>query len=213
MRYYWHFLIAASLITGFVILFFVFSLSTKDNINFTNDTEITTPSVTVADPILGPMTAPVTLVNYGDYECPSCADLDASLLALRAEYGDTLRIVWKDMPNVSQHDQALPAAVAAQCAGEQKKFWEYHSLLMANQANLSPELYTQIATELQLKDKAFARCTEDQATLPLVQRGFDEGVALGITATPTLYINGERYTGAMTTSEIRRIIDRITSSL
>jgi protein-disulfide isomerase len=84
---------------------------------------------------------------------------------------------------------------------------------MANQALLGQELYTELAAQLNLKDRQFANCLEDQATLPLVQRGFEEGLALGITATPTIYINGERYTGAMTQSDIRRIIERLIVSL
>lgn len=111
------------------------------------------------------------------------------------------------MPNTSAHDQAMASALAARCAGEQKKFWEFHTLLMANQSTLGPELYTQIATELELKDKAFNRCLETQSTLPLVQRSFEEGVALGITATPTIFINNNRYTGVISVSEIRKTID------
>lgn len=213
MRYFWHFLTVAGLLTVMIVLFFSFSLSTKNRITFTDDAKLSVPIITIADPALGPATAPITLVNFGDYQCKGCADLENSLIALKAEYGDTLRIVWKDMPNTSQHSEAMNAAVAAQCAGEQDKFWEYHTLLMINQPLLGPELYTQIATELELKDKPFARCLENQSTLPLVQRGFDEGVALGITTTPTLFINGERYTGAMTTSELRRIIDGLTSNM
>ena len=213
MRYFWHFLIAATVIVVFIVLFFSLSLGTKDKITFTDQSSITTPTVTIADPSQGPNTAPVTIVNYGDYQCQNCAELDMSLVALRAEYPDALRVVWKDMPNTSQHKEALNAAVAAHCAGEQDKFWEYHSLLMINQTILGPELYTQIATELNLKDRPFARCLEDQSTMPLVQRGFDEGISLGITATPTLYINGERYTGSMKTSDLRRIIDNLISEL
>ncbi len=213
MRYFWHFLIAATVIVVFIVLFFSLSLGTKDKITFTDQSSITTPTVTIADPSQGPNAAPVTIVNYGDYQCQNCAELDMSLVALRAEYPDALRVVWKDMPNTSQHKEALNAAVAAHCAGEQDEFWEYHSLLMINQTILGPELYTQIATELNLKDRPFARCLEDQNTMPLVQRGFDEGISLGITATPTLYINGERYTGSMKTSDLRRIIDNLISEL
>lgn len=213
MRYFWHFLILASVIVIFIVLFFVFSLRVKDDITFTDEATLTEPTITIADPALGSATAPVTIVNFGDYQCEGCADLEMSLTALRAEYADALRIVWKDMPNTSQHPEALNAAVAAHCAGEQDKFWEYHSLLMMNQANLGPELYTEIASELGLKDRSFGRCLEDQSTLPLVQRGFDEGLALGITATPTIYINGERHTGAMSTTDIRRLIDKIISEL
>ena len=213
MRYFWHFLLVISIVVIFIVLFFVFSLSVKDDITFTDDANLTEPIVTIVDPSQGSVTAPVTIVNFGDYQCQACAELDASLVALRSEYGDSLRVVWKDMPNTSQHPQALTAAVAAQCAGEQGKFWEYHNLLMINQALIGPELYTEIATELELKDRAFQRCLEDESSLPLVQRGFDEGLALGITATPTIYINGERHTGSMTTSDLRRMIDKLISEL
>jgi protein-disulfide isomerase len=213
MRYFWYFLISAGVIAVFIVLFFMFSLNVKNDIVFTDEEALTAPSVTIADPSLGPTDAPVTLVNFGDYQCQGCAELEASLVDLRVEYPEALRIVWKDMPNTSSHPEALNAAVAAHCAGEQKSFWEYHSLLMANQALLGQELYTELAAQLNLKDRQFANCLEDQATLPLVQRGFEEGLALGITATPTIYINGERYTGAMTQSDIRRIIERLIVSL
>ena len=213
MRYFWHFLVGATITVIFIVLFFSFSLSTKDHITFTDDTGLTEPTITIADPSLGSAKAPVTLVNFGDYQCGGCAQLEMSLTALRAEYPDSLRVIWKDMPNTSQHSEALNAAVAAHCGGEQKSFWEYHTLLMANQANLGSELYSQIATELDLNTRAFNRCLEDQSTLPLVQRGFDEGLALGIAATPTIFVNGERYTGAMTTIELRRMIDKIISGL
>ncbi|MFZ2681550.1 MAG: thioredoxin domain-containing protein [Patescibacteria group bacterium] len=213
MRYFWHFLFSATLIVAFVVLFFVFSLGAKDKISFTDDATLDAPTVTIVDPSLGPKDAPITVVNFGDYQCQNCADLEQSLVALRSQYPEALKIVWKDMPNTSQHSEALNAAVAAQCAGEQKQFWEYHTLLMANQASLGAELYTQIAAELDLKSGPFTRCLENQATLPLVQRGFEEGLALGITATPTLFINRERYTGAMTTSELKRLLDDLISQL
>lgn len=213
MRYFWHFLLLAILATTFIVLFFALSLSTKDKITFTDQNSLTEPIVTIVDPALGPKTAPVTLVNFGDYECAGCANLENNLSAIRAEYGNQVRIVWKDMPNSSQHPEAISAAVAAHCAGEQDAFWSYHNLLMQNSANLEPALYLQIADELELKSKPFARCLEDESTLPLVQRGFDEGLALGITATPTIFINGERYTGAMTTSEISRVIDTLISAM
>ncbi len=208
MRHFWYFLITAGCLAILVSLFLVFSLRVKDNIHFTDPEQLSEPTVTIADPSLGPDTAKITLVNFGDYQCPACADLETSLVALREEYGDDLRIIWKDMPNTALHSEALTAAVAAQCADDQDKFWEYHEQLMLNQANLSSELYTTLAADLGLKDRAFSRCLEDQATLPLVQRGFEEGLALGITATPTIFVNNERYTGSMTTSDLRRLIDK-----
>lgn len=205
MRSFWLILSILSLLALTVFLFFVLSVRVRDNINFTNE-ELSEPTVTVADPQIGAEEASVTIVNFGDYQCPSCSDLDKTLIELLEEYPDDLRVVWKDMPNTSTHDEALNAAIAAQCAGEQKMFWEYHALLMQNSIQLGDSLYLALAEALDLRVNAFERCLDNQATLPLVQRGFDEGVALDITATPTIFVNGKRYTGNLTHSELIQVI-------
>ncbi len=202
-----------SLLALTVFLFFVLSIRVRDHITFTDEQTLSVPTVTVVDPQVGPKDAVVTIVNFGDYQCPSCADLDASLATLRQEFPNDLRIVWKDMPNTSVHDEALNAAIAARCAGEQKQFWPYHQLLMQNSVQLGNDLYLALADNLQLRTNAFSRCLEDQTTLPLVQRSFDEGVALDIAATPTIYVNGERYTGDLTESELRHAIEAQISGL
>lgn len=213
MRAFWTILAVLSLLALTVFLFFVLSVRVRDHITFTDQQQLTTPTVTVADPQFGPAGAKVTIVNFGDYQCPSCAELDGSLTDLTSEFPNDLRVVWKDMPNTSIHDESLNAAVAAQCAGEQKKFWEYHSLLMQNSLQLNSSLYPQLAQVLGLRDNAFTRCLDSQSTLPLVQRGFDEGVALGITATPTIYVNGTRYTGSLTKAELRNAIQAAAAGL
>lgn len=205
MRSFWTFLIVLSLLALTVFLFFVLSVRVRDNITFT-DEDLSEPTVTIADPQIGAKEPSVIIVNFGDYQCPSCASLDQSLNELLTEFPRDLRVVWKDMPNTSVHDESLNAAIAAQCAGEQKKFWEYHTLLMQNSVQLSPTLYLNLAEELELRDNAFARCYDNQSPLPLVQRGFDEGVALDIAATPTIFVNGSRYTGNLTQAELRNAI-------
>lgn len=208
MRYFWHFVAVMLFIAFITFLFFAFSLNTRHNITFTDDLpELTEPTITIADPILGENDAAVTIVNFGDYECDSCQTVEGTLTELREEYGDDLRIVWKDMPNTTSHDEALNAAIAARCAGEQKKFFDYHALLFANQHALGEELYLSIATELGLKERAFTSCYENQTTLPLIQKSFNEGIALEVTATPTLFVNGERYTGATSKLELRGAIE------
>jgi len=213
MRYFWTTLAILCAITAIIFLFFVFSVQVKNSITFTDDTAITTPLITIADPSVGPADAPVTIVDYGDYACPACSRVDSALQDLSATYKDKLRIVWKDMPNSSAHPEAINAAVAARCAGKQNKFWEYHNMLMGNQTALGADLYTQIATSLGLKESAFSRCATNQETLALVERGFEEGAALGITATPTLFINGERYSGNMTTADLGKRIEAIIAGL
>ncbi|MBP9828320.1 thioredoxin domain-containing protein [Patescibacteria group bacterium] len=208
MRSFNYFIIAIITIASITFLFFAFSVQVKDRIIFTDVLpDISEPTITVADPQLGPKEAAVTIVNFGDYQCESCATLDATLTELHATYPDDVRIVWKDMPNRSSHEQAFPAAIAARCAAEQDAFWEFHKVLFANQALLSDALYTALATELGLNENKFNKCYSTQASAPYVERTEAEGYALEITATPTLWINGERSTGASSLRDLSRIVE------
>ncbi|MEK9157548.1 MAG: thioredoxin domain-containing protein, partial [Patescibacteria group bacterium] len=115
-------------------------------------------------------------------------------------------IVWKDMPNETRHSEAIPSAIAARCAGKQGKFWEFNAQLFANQSTLSSDLYQTIAADVGLDTPSFSLCVSNEDTLPLVERTLAEGLALKITATPTLFINNERFTGSLSQSEIDRAI-------
>lgn len=202
MRYFWHGMIAILALALVIFVFFAFSLNSSHRIRFTDTNAPTAPTVTIADPSIGADSARVTIVNFGDYQCDGCAKLDETLTAVAATFPGDIRLVWKDMPNDSVHAEALNAAVAARCADKQDKFWEYHAYLFANQSSLSADLYTALADQLGLKASTFARCIEKQETLALVQKSYDEGVALNIAATPTIFLNGTRYTGSMTESAI-----------
>lgn len=205
MRYYWHFITGIGIIGAIVLVFFLFSLRVKNDISFTDDNNITEPTITFVDPARGPATAKVTIVNFGDYACEGCANLEQTLTTIMEDFPDDVRVIWKDMPNPS-HAEARNAAIAARCAGEQDKFWEFHDLLFANQNQLSTELYSLIATELALRDRAFTSCIQDEDTAPLVDRTYEEGLALQLTATPTLFVNNERYTGEVDLSTLKAIV-------
>ncbi len=213
MRYFSQIFGIIVAITAVIFLFFIFSVRVGNNISFTDQTTATEPMITIADPSVGPATAAVTIVNYGDYGCPTCALLDNTLQDLSATYKDQLRIVWKDMPNTSAHPEAMNAAIAARCAGKQNKFWEYHNMLMQNQNSLGSDLYQQIATDLKLKESSFTRCLTSQETLPLVERSFEEGASLKVAATPTLWINGERYSGNFTSADLVKKIEAVIARL
>ncbi|MFA5947067.1 MAG: thioredoxin domain-containing protein [Patescibacteria group bacterium] len=209
MKYFWQFFAVIIGLSAVIFLFFVLSVKTKDSITFTGQRIVTTPEITSADPSRGPANAPVTLVMYEDFQCSACAELEPVLNTLLANYGTALRLVWKDLPNNGAHPEAIPAAVAARCAGKQNKFWEFHDTLMANQPLLGDDLYTRIAGELKLKANAFSQCVKNQDTLPLVERGYDEGLALQIASTPTIFLNGTRYSGSLSLSELTRAIDAL----
>lgn len=182
-----------------------------DNNQPTELTEkLSAPVITYVDPQKGASNPTVTIVEYSDFQCPACKELANNLdTALRTN--PDIKIVWKDLPNESLHNLAVAAAVAARCAGEQGKFWEYHDFLFNNQTVLSEEGLSQMASSLGLSLDKFSQCYKGQDTLPLVKKDYDEGMALQITATPTLFIGVKRISGAISAEEILNTVKQQTA--
>ncbi len=166
-----------------------------------------TVSVAPHDPVRGPATAPVTLVEFSDYQCPFCSRVTPTLKRLRETYGERIRIVWKDFPLYDIHPLAQKAAEAAWCAGDQGKYWEFHDRLFVNQGTLGSEGLTQHATAVGLEPKAFATCIESGRHAGRVKEGAGLGRDLGVDSTPTTFINGRRLTGAHPYDVFAEIID------
>lgn len=207
MKYFWHFVLSIAVLALILFAFFGASLRFGNNIHYTDQDVVTEPSITFVDPTLGPADAKATVVVYGDYGCDACAALDETLITLAANtFPNDLRIVWKDMPNTSQHAEALNAAIAARCAGDQDQFWQYHTLLMNNHNTLGLDLYTTLAAQLNLKASPFSSCITQQTPAPIIQQSYEEGLALGISATPTVFFNGTRYTGALDEGTLKAMI-------
>lgn len=165
------------------------------------------PTVTFVNPAKGPEDAVLTIVEFGDFECGPCQTLATSLEVIHKTYPDKVRIVWKNLPNESLHQLATPAAIAAHCAGNQGMFWEFHDELFLRQTYLSESQFEQIAVSLGLNEQKFTACYEERDTLPIVTKDFEEGLALGLTSTPSLYIGDELYTGALTTDTLLSIVE------
>lgn len=146
---------------------------------------------TVDQPSLGRAEAPVTLVIFTDYQCLSCAAIYPSLERLVKEYGDQVKVVTRDFP-LTEHSEAFKAAEAAEAAREQGRYWEYAQLLMRNQSALSVDKLKAYASELALDRVRFDSALESGKFAEMVQRDIDEGMKLGINATPTIFINGRR---------------------
>jgi len=157
----------------------------------------TAPSVDFANPSIGPAGAPLTIVMYSDYLCDACGTMQASLVEVLPKLGDDVRLVWKDLPNTSLHPESMNAALAARCAADQGAFWKYHDLLFARQDTAKSGDFTTLAAELGLDVTAFSECLEARRTAPLVERDAREAVALGIDATPYMFIGDKRVSGAM----------------
>lgn len=159
------------------------------------------------DPVLGPASAPVTIVEYSDFQCPFCARVAPTLKQLRETYGDRIRIVWKDFPLTQIHPQAFKASEAGWCADEQDKYWEYHDRLFENQQALTDADLKRHAASLGLDARRFDECLDSSRHAERVRAGLGEGARLGITSTPTLFINGRTVAGAQPYEVFSRIID------
>ncbi len=148
------------------------------------------------DHIRGPAGAAVTLVEYGDYECPHCRQVHPIVNELRSRFGDRLRYVFRHFPITSVHPNAQLAAEAAEAAAGQGKFWEMHELLFEHQGALNREALSEYATVLGLDRQRFERELVEGVHTERVREDFMSGVRSGANGTPTFFLNGVRYDGA-----------------
>lgn len=155
---------------------------------------------------LGPANAPVQLVEFADYECPYCIKVQPELLKLKAEFGDRISVVYKDYP-LPMHAHAQKAAEAARCAGAQDKFWQYHDRLFAGAQIDVPQL-KQLATDMGLDSTKFNTCLESGQQAAAVQKDAAEAQKIGISATPSFFLNGHFFTGAMQYEDMRQMVLR-----
>lgn len=138
----------------------------------------------------------VSLVEYGDYECPHCGQAYPVVEQLREELGDGLRFVFRHFPLAQVHPHALQAAEAAECAGALGDFWGMHALLFENQDRLDYQHLRLYAQQLQLDTDTFDEQMRRNAHLPRVRADVSSGVRSGVNGTPTFFIDGLRYEGA-----------------
>ena len=163
--------------------------------------------VAANDPTQGSASAPITLVEFSDFQCPFCAQVVPTLKRVQQTYGDRVRIVWKDFPLTAIHPQAFGAAQAGRCAQEQGKFWELHDRLFANQQTLQPDSLKAHAVAAGLDAGAFDTCLDSGKHAEGVQAQMDMATALGVGSTPTVFVNGRLVSGAQPYDVFARIID------
>jgi protein-disulfide isomerase len=152
----------------------------------------------------GSKNAPVTLVEFADYQCPYCAKVNPVLLAIEKEYGNQLAVVFKDFP-LPMHKDAEKASEAVRCAGEQGKYWEFHDLLFTSHQTDLPSLKKQ-AGDLKLDQAKFDTCLDSGSQAAGIKKDLEEGQRLGITATPSFFINGHFFSGAADAKTIKELI-------
>ena len=156
-------------------------------------------------PVRGNPDAPVTIVEFSDFECPFCRRSQATLKEVEEKYKGKLKMVFKDFP-LSFHQRAMPAAQAARCAGEQDKYWEYHDMLFSGEG-LSDEDFKRYAKELSLDTDAFEACLASNKYRTEIAADMSQGQALGVSGTPAFFINGRFLSGAQPVEAFSEIID------
>lgn len=151
--------------------------------------------ITDRDHVVGPISAELTVVAYGDYECPDSQALNAVLDEVLDRFGSHLRLVFRHYPRSDIHARAVAAAEAAEAAGAQDRFWEMHHLLFARTPALGTAALKGYAAELGLDRDRFAVEMCSHIHIPKIREDFLGGVRSGVDGTPSLYINGVRYDG------------------
>lgn len=162
------------------------------------------------DHALGPADAPVTLVEYGDYECPFCGQAHPVVQAIINQCGDQLRFIYRHFPLATMHPHAERAAEAAEAAGAQGKFWPMHDMLFEYQQNLEDPALVAYADAIGLDLSRFTDELARRVFAPRVREDFLSGAYAGVNGTPTFFINGERYDGP---ADLEMMLEAIENAL
>jgi protein-disulfide isomerase len=159
------------------------------------------------DPSIGPENAPITIIEFSDYQCPYCQVWYQQVYQeLLASYPDKIRFVYRDLP-LPMHPEAIPAAEAAECAGEQGAYWKYHDALFSQQYGLNRTAYEQYAVDLGLDTKAFATCIDSHKYKSEIQADASDAARVGISGTPSFVVNGRILVGALPIADFKAVID------
>lgn len=159
------------------------------------------------DPSLGPVDAPVTIVEFSDFNCSFCASYaNNTLKQILNRYGDNVRIVYRDMPIIGR-ELSVQTAIAAECADDQGMFWEFHNLLFANPQARTQNAYNGFASEVGMDLNTFTTCMADPAKIEEIQLDLLDGDSLGVSATPAFFINGRFISGAQPINVFILLID------
>jgi protein-disulfide isomerase len=157
--------------------------------------------------VKGDPKAPVTIVEFSDFQCPYCKKSESTLHDILAKYSGRVKLAYLDFPLREIHPQAQVAAEAARCAGEQGKFWEYHDALYAEQSKLDgPELLSR-ARALHLDEKSFQACLDSGKFKSKIEADLAQGSKVGVAGTPGFFVNGVFLSGARPEADFEKIID------
>jgi len=158
-------------------------------------------------PTFGDPKAPITIVEFSDYECPYCQQWhEQTWPKILEKYGDKVRLVYRDFPLFGMHANAEPAAVAAHCANEQGQYWEFHGKIFSGEYGLNRQSFEAMAISLNMDKAKFAACLDSGKYKDIVQSNYDFAAKLGVQSTPTFFVNGLALVGAQPFEVFDRLI-------
>ncbi|MEC4803581.1 MAG: DsbA family protein [Jaaginema sp. PMC 1079.18] len=160
-------------------------------------------------PVTGSSQKNIVLFEFSDFQCPFCAQAHDTLKTFMTKHGDRVTLVYKHLPLVRSHPEALPAAFSAFAAQQQGKFWEYHDALFENQARLGEDLYQEIARNVGLNLEQFERDRTNISARRALQEDLQLAEALMIQGTPFLVMNGEVIPGAVELAEFEQVLEKV----
>lgn len=167
--------------------------------------------VSVDDPALGEATSPLTIVQFADFECPYSKEVFPTIRQVLTDAGPGVRFIVRDFPLDEIHPNARRAAAAANCAGEQDRYWEMHDKLYLNSDKLTESDILFYGQQIGLNMDAYRACLADPATTEEINDDLRAGVAAGVRGTPTFFVNGQKIEGAITLPIFRELVRRLTS--
>ena len=161
---------------------------------------------TINDPSVGPKDAKVIIVAFSDFTCSACRQAFPVIEQLRKDYSDQVRFVYRDMPNTFDRPESLSVAMAGQCAHEQGKFWKMHDKIFSGAELITEADLKTYAIQIGLNSMQFGACLQSGKYIEEIENDLEQGIAAGVEATPTFFINGVRIEGALSLDVFQTII-------
>jgi protein-disulfide isomerase len=160
-------------------------------------------------PSLGPEDAKIVLVEFSDFQCPFCKRWhDEVYQALLAAYPGQIRLVYRNLPLISLHPEAMSSAIASLCANDQGAYWPFHEKLFSSELELGREAYVKYAADLELDGTAFGSCLDSGKFDDFIKQDMDFSLSLGVRSTPTFFVNGLAVVGAQPLDVFKQVIDK-----
>jgi protein-disulfide isomerase len=163
-------------------------------------------------PVTGATSQKIVMAEFSDFQCPFCSKAHATVKQFMAKHQDKVTLVYKHLPLVEIHAQAMPAALSSWAALQQGKFWEYHDALFTNQAQLGEKLFVAKATELGLDLEKFNKDRQSDAAKAAIAKDIELAKSLGVNSTPTFFMNGVGFAGAVDLSEMEEVLTKVQSA-